>query len=240
MRSASSQDPDGIPGEVDRAAPTGTRVLAAATALLALLGIGLSVEHLLDPNPYNPGFARHPLVIRSHVVLGALYLALALPQLAPGIRRRRPDLHRALGRVAVPAGALAGLTALLGTALFPYSGPLAMLVVGPFAAWFVVSLVCGIAAARRRDFAAHREWMIRALAIGTSIATMRLIFVPAMLLLGAYEDEGRLRWLSLASFAAAFVLHAWVGEAWIRLTRRGDAWSDLAGGPPLRLREPAA
>jgi uncharacterized membrane protein len=216
------------------------RALAAATALLALLGIGLSVEHLVDSNPYNPGFARHPLVIRTHVVLGALYLALALPQLAPGVRRRRPELHRALGRVAVLAGVLAGLTALVATALFPYSGPLAMLVVGPFAAWFVVSLGRGIGAARRRDFAAHREWMIRALAIGTSIATMRLIFVPAMLLLGAYDDESRLRWLSLASFAAAFVVHAWVGEAWIRSTRREGAWTDFADGSPLRIREPAA
>ena len=61
--------------------------------------------------------------------------------------------------------------------------------------------------------------MIRALAVGTSIATMRLIFVPAMLLLGAYSDEERARWLSLASFGAAFVLHGAVAEAWIRTTR---------------------
>jgi uncharacterized membrane protein YozB (DUF420 family) len=215
-----------------------TRALSAATVLLALLGIGLSVEHLLDSRPYNPGFARHPFVIRSHVVLGALYLALALPQLVPGIRRRRPSLHRAVGRIAAGAGVAAGLTALLVTALFPYSGPLAMLVVGPFAAWFLASLVCGFRAARRRDFAAHRAWMIRALAIGTSIATMRLIFVPAMLLLGAYGDESMLRWLSLASFAAAFALHAAVGEAWIRSTRRGGAWTELADGAPLRWRGP--
>jgi uncharacterized membrane protein len=217
-----------------------TRVLATATAVLALLGIALSVEHLLDSDPYNPGFTRHPLVIRSHVVLGALYLALVLPQLVPSIRRRRPSLHRALGRVAVAAGIVAGLTALLITALFPYSGPLAMVVVAPFAAWFVASLVRGIGAARRRDFAAHREWMIRALAIGTSIATMRLIFVPAMLLLGDYDEESRARWLSLASFAAAFVLHVGVGEAWIRITRRKGAPADLADRSPIRWREPVA
>jgi hypothetical protein len=57
--------------------------------------------------------------------------------------------------------------------------------------------------------------MIRALAIGTSIATMRLVFVPALLLLGEVTDE-RARWWSVVSFAVAFALHAAVAELWIR------------------------
>ena len=199
------------------------RALAAITALLALLGIGLSIEHLLDSDPYNPGFVEHPRIIRSHVVLGALYLALALPQFSASLRERRPRLHRGMGRVAVAAGLVAGATALLVTLLFPYSGPLAIAVVGPFACLFVGSLARGLWSARRRRYREHREWMIRALAIGTSIATMRLIFVPAMLLLGAYNDEARARWLSLVSFGAAFVLHGTVAEAWIRATRSPEA-----------------
>jgi len=193
--------------------------LAAYTILLALLGIALSIEHLLDADHYNPGFDEHPVIIGSHVVLGGLYLAFALPQFASSVRQRRPRVHRAMGRVAVAAGGVAGVTALLITLLFPYSGPRAIGVVGPFACWFVFSLARGLWLARRRDYRAHREWMIRALAIGTSIATMRLIFVPSMLLLGAYEDEERARWLSLVSFGAAFVLHSAVAEARIRTTR---------------------
>jgi uncharacterized membrane protein len=207
------------------------RALAVVTACLALLGIGLSVEHLLDDQPYNPGFLEHPWLIRSHVVLGGVYLALALPQLAPGLRRRRPDLHRALGRGAVGAGAIAGLTALVVTFWFPYSGPAAILVVVPFAAFFVAALARGFQLARRGDHAAHREWMIRALAIGTSIATMRLLFVPSLLLLGDWEDEALARRLSLASFAAAFVLHAAVAEAWLRATRPGRARAGVMLGP---------
>jgi uncharacterized membrane protein len=205
---------------VRRSFGPGRRVLAGATGLLALLGIGLSVEHLLDANPYNVGFVEHPLLIRSHVVLGAVYLALALPQFVGPLRARRPGLHRALGRAAVAAGGVAGGTALLVTWLFPYSGRGALLVVAPFACWFVFALGRGLRCARRGDFGSHREWMIRALAIGTSIATMRLIFVPSMLLLGSWEDEALARRLSLASFGAAFALHGAVAEAWIRATRK--------------------
>jgi uncharacterized membrane protein YozB (DUF420 family) len=195
------------------------RGLAAVTAGLALLGIGLSVEHLLAEEHYNPGFAEHPALIGAHVGLGAIYLGLALPQLVGRLRRRRPATHRRMGRVAVAAGLVAGATALLMTALFPYSGRAALALVGPFGAWFVLSLLRGTWLARRRRFAEHRAWMLRALAIGTSIATMRLIFVPAMLLLGEFEDEALARRVSLASFGAAFVLHAAVAEAWIRATR---------------------
>ena len=214
------------------------RALAATTVLLALLGIGLSIEHLLDADHYNPGFVEHPGIIGSHVVLGALYLALALLQFSASLRERRPRLHRALGRVAVAAGLVAGSTALLATLLFPYSGPLAIAVVGPFACLFVGSLAHGLWSARRRRYREHREWMIRALAIGTSIATMRLIFVPAMLLLGEYSDEERARWLSLASFGAAFVLHSASAEAWIRATRSREAPLPAAAHARSELRRP--
>jgi uncharacterized membrane protein len=195
------------------------KLLAGIAVALALLGIGLSVEHLTDAEVYNPGFAEHPGWIGAHVVLGAVYLGLALPQLAARIRVRRPALHRGMGRAAVAAGGVAGVTAVVMTAWFPYSGRAALAFVAPFAVWFVLALVRGAWLARRRRFAEHREWMIRAFAIGTGIATMRLIFVPAMLLLGGFEDEALARRVSLASFPAAFVLHAALAEAWIRATR---------------------
>jgi hypothetical protein len=210
-------------------------LLAGATAALALLGVGLSLEHLLAADHYNPGFAEHPGLIGAHVALGAAYLGLALPQLTARLRERHPAAHRRMGRAAVAAGVAAGATALLVMVLFPYHGPVALPVVGPFAAWFVLALLRGAWLARQRRFAEHREWMIRALAIGTGIATMRLIFVPAMLLLGAWEDEALARRVSLASFGAAFVLHAAIAEAWIRATRLSAA-SPPAAGAPRRAR----
>jgi hypothetical protein len=44
----------------------------------------------------------------------------------------------------------------------------------------LVALSRGFAAARRREFQAHREWMLRAAAIGTGIATVRVVAFPGL------------------------------------------------------------
>lgn len=197
------------------------RAITGCTAILAALGIALAVEHIADRDHYNPGFHEHPVITRLHVTLGAVYLGLAMLQFVGRVRERWPRVHRVSGRTAVFAGVVSGATAFLMTAMFPYSGPAAMAVVGPFAFLFLLSLVRGLWLARARRFAEHREWMIRAMAVGTSIATMRLVFVPALLILG--ESEETARWLSLTSFGIAFFIHSAVAEAWIRATRQGPS-----------------
>jgi len=206
------------------------RTMGATTTLLALLGIALSVEHLLDTDHYNPGFYEFPTVTRLHVVLGAAYLALAIPQFLPGVRARRPGAHRILGRGAAAAGIVAGTTALIMMVLFPFSGSATMLAAGPFACLFVFSLARGVLLARRGRYPEHREWMIRAFAIGTGIATMRLIFVPALFAFGEATDE-RARWLSVVSFGIAFAMHSAVAELWIRRSRSN---SPIAATPLAR------
>jgi hypothetical protein len=106
--------------------------------------------------------------------------------------------------------------------LFPFSGILTIVVAGPFACLFVFALARGIWLARRGRHLEHREWMIRAFAIGTAIATMRLIFVPALFAFGEATDE-RARWLSVVSFGIAFTVHSAVSELWIRATRSSRA-----------------
>lgn len=194
-------------------------VLVAVTVALALLGIAISVEHFLDADHYNPGFATFPAIIGAHVASGAIYLACGMAQFFRPLRERWPAVHRATGRVAILSGVVAAVTAVAITVLFPFHGPAAVYLVAPFAVFFLGSLIQAFSLARAGDFERHREWMIRAFAIGTGVATMRLIFVPAFLLLGEVSDE-RARPLSLFSFVAAFLVHLAVAEAWIRYTRR--------------------
>ena len=73
----------------------------------------------------------------------------------------------------------------------------------------------------------HREWMIRAFAIGLAVATQRVIFIPA-LFAEADPTEGPVATLSAVSFLAAFAVHVSVAEAWIRLTRRSGVARTLA------------
>ena len=69
----------------------------------------------------------------------------------------------------------------------------------------------------RREIAPHREWMIRAFAIGLAVATIRPIiglFFASSRLSGLTPDRffGIVFWIG-------FVLHLIAAEAWIRWTR---------------------
>jgi uncharacterized membrane protein len=82
----------------------------------------------------------------------------------------------------VAIGLVVGGTALFMGLVIPFSGWPERVVIGFFGGLFLVALVKGFSHVRAGRVALHREWMIRAFAVGLSIATMRLIFMPALML----------------------------------------------------------
>ena len=126
-----------------------------------------------------------------------------------------PPLRRR-GRLVV-----VGATALFMGLVIPLSGWPERVVIGLFGSLFLIALHKSFVHIRAKRVALHREWMIRAFAIGLAIATMRLIFVPALLVV-ADPSYRQITTLSVASFTVAFVLHSSVEEVWIRLTRRSS------------------
>lgn len=197
----------------------GTRLLlGAVVGFLALVGIAASATHYLQ-EPYNPGFLKYPTVVALHVVLGGLYLLFAPFQFVGRIRSRHLGYHRWTGRLLVAVGLVVGATGLFMGLVIPFSGWPERAVIGTFGGLFLVAIVKGYVHVRAGRIDPHREWMIRAFAIGLSIATMRLVFIPALIVVGDPTDE-QIAALSVASFTAAFVLHASVAEAWIRATRK--------------------
>src|SRR5215218_6215995 len=95
-------------------------------------------------------------------------------------------------------------------------------IIGLFGTLFLVALVKGFVHVRAGRVAQHREWMIRAFAIALAVATIRLIYIPALLIMADPTDaQSALLWDT--SFAVAFVVHASVAELWIRATRRSGA-----------------
>lgn len=189
--------------------------------VLALIGVGASVSHYLV-EPYNPGFRAFPLITALHVVLGAVYLALAPLQLVAAIRSRWPRYHRWAGRLLVACGLIIGASALFMGLVIPFSGWPESVVITAFGAWFLVALVHGFRHIRAGRVAQHRAWMVRAFAIGLSIATMRLIFIPALILAGE-PSEQQVALYSVGSFTIAFIVHAAVAEWWLRRTSRRSA-----------------
>ena len=186
---------------------------------LAVSGVGASVFHYLR-EPYNPGFLEFPIITALHVVLGAVYLALAPFQFVNRIRSRWLSYHRYAGRLLVMVGLGVGASALFIALVIPFSGWWERVINGFFAIWYLVALGRSFLHIRAGRTALHREWMIRAFAIGLAIATMRLIFIPALIIAGN-STEQQIATLSIISFALAFILHASLAEVWIRSTRKG-------------------
>ena len=120
-----------------------------------------------------------PLGLIAHLVGGPLALLLAPFQLWAGLRARRPGLHRALGR-------LYGLAILIGAvgslALVPSFTGTAFAAVGfvVLAGLWLVTTGLGIRAARARDFATHRRWMLRSVALTFAAVTLRVMMAPLM------------------------------------------------------------
>jgi uncharacterized membrane protein len=198
--------------------------LGVVIGFLTFVGVGASVTHYLQ-EPYNPGFLRFPTITALHVVLGGFYLALAPFQFVRIVRSRHLRFHRWAGRMLVTVGMVVGVTALFMGFVIPFSGWGERVIIGLFGGLFLVALVKGFLHVRAGRVALHREWMIRAFTIGLSIATMRLIFVPALIIV-ATPTDAQIAVLSNASFAAAFVLHTSVAELWIRATRRSVSGAD--------------
>jgi uncharacterized membrane protein YozB (DUF420 family) len=106
--------------------------------------------------------------------------------------------------------------------VIPFSGWGERVIIGLFATLFLVALLKGFVHVRAGRVKLHREWMIRAFAIALSIATIRLIYIPAQLIVADPTDaQNALLWDT--SFAVAFVLNTSVAELWIRATRSSGA-----------------
>lgn len=124
--------------------------------------------------PSDARYDASPLPVVVHIVSATAFAMLGAMQFSPQFRRRHPGWHRKAGRVLVVAGLLVALSALWLNQFFPKEEatrevlyPLRM----AFGAAMVITIVLGFWAARRRDFARHRSWMIRSYAIGLVAGT---------------------------------------------------------------------
>jgi uncharacterized membrane protein len=155
-------------------------VLASAIRSAEIAGVASATSD-------NARFFTVPVPIVVHVISGSLFSVVGAFQFAPGFRRRSRRWHRAAGRVLAPLGLVAALSALwmtrfsdlpvrdaglLGTFRFMFGSAMA------------VSILLGVAALRRRDFARHGAWMTRGYAIGMGAGTQSLTLAIWMLAVG--------------------------------------------------------
>ena len=98
---------------------------------------------------------------------------------------------------------------------------------GGYALFFFSGLLVSAWHIRARRIAEHRAWMVRSFSIGLSIATMRVIFIPLLVVIGP-EDVETIADLSIISFALAFFIHTVAAEWWLRRSDRAVISSTLS------------
>jgi uncharacterized membrane protein len=180
-------------GRADWLIPTGLIALAlipvvAGVVRLTLLAAGgpLTAE--------NARFFGAPVPVVLHIISVTIYSLLGAFQFAPGFRRRRPDWHRAAGRVVAIAGlgtATSGIWMASSYAIVPADSAL-LHGFRLFFGWaMVLAIALGVVAILRKDVAAHQAWMRRAYAIGLGAGTQALIQIPPLVLVGEPNDMSR-------------------------------------------------
>ena len=155
-------------------------ILAGTVRLTALVSGGPISES-------NVRFIAAPLPITLHIVSVILFSVLGAFQFAPAFRARRPDWHRAAGRIVAMSGLVAGLSGIwmaLFYAIIPADSTLLQGFRLFFGAAMVASIVNGFLAIRRRDIVNHQAWMRRAYAIGLGAGTQAVTQLPFILIFG--------------------------------------------------------
>src|SRR5258706_1214152 len=101
-------------------------LIPAGLILLSLVPVAagaLRIRELTggaEVTPENARFFASPLPVVVHILSASLYSILGAFQFAPHLRRRRPNWHRAAGRLLAPSGLAAALSGLWMAHFYPW------------------------------------------------------------------------------------------------------------------------
>jgi uncharacterized membrane protein len=162
-------------------------------------------------------FARYAILTLVHIVPGLLFMVLGPWQFSATIRARHLRWHQWNGRIFVFSGVVIGVSALVMSFAMPAIGGVNQAVATTlFGAFFLIALGKAVWHIRRKEVALHRDWMIRAFAVGLAVATIRPI-------IGIFFATSRITGLTPheffgTAFWIGFTAQLMAAEAWIRWT----------------------
>ena len=206
-------------------------VLFVAFALPPYLGFDASQARIPTRDDY---LAHYPLLV-AHILFGSVALLAGCLQVWPWFRARYRIAHRVAGRIYL-FGALPGGLAVLAIAPVSSTGFVASVGNTLLGVLWLGTSIAGYRAARRRRFAEHRIWMVRAFALTISIVVERLwlvagflLFVPRVDTLFGGDREAMYLSVSGAAVWLSWVVNLLIVEWWV--LRR----SSVRGRPSARL-----
>ncbi len=153
--------------------------------LMAFLAIGVTIAALapyitFNSENFNNATARYTtestlryVGLFVHAFAGGLALLIGPFQFLDGFRKRRPIVHRWMGRLYLVSILIGGLSAFIIapgmiSGLVGEVGLLSLAVLWLWTGWNAYSSI------RKGDIRSHREWMIRSFALTFAAATLRL------------------------------------------------------------------
>jgi uncharacterized membrane protein len=178
--------------------------------------------------PENARFFAAPLPVAAHILAVVPYCIVGAFQFAPGFRRRHRRWHRASGRILAPLGLIAALSGLWMAHFYPWpagDGELLYALRLGFGTAMVVSIIAGLNAIRRREYATHGAWMMRGYAIGLGAGTQVLTHLPWAILIGSKPGELPRAVMMGAGWFINLAIAEWI-------IRRGKAPASIPGNRP--------
>ena len=160
---------------------------------------------------------RVPLQALTHMIAGPIALFAGAFQFWPGLRARRPQLHRWTGRLYIVACLVSGVGA-LATAPFASGGPVAGLGFGLLAFCWLTSNIGGWRAALQGRFDDHRIWMRFSYAMTFGAVTLRLQIPFGMMFFGFHSYTEMSPWLAYTAWIPNVIIVALY--TWLRTSSR--------------------
>ncbi len=153
--------------------------------IMAFLAVGVTIVALapyitLNSENFNNATTRYAtestlryVGLFVHAFAGGIALLLGPFQFLDGFRKRRPVVHRWMGRIYLVSILIGGLSAFIIapgmiSGLVGEVGLLSLAVLWLWTGWNAYSSI------RKGDVKSHREWMIRSFALTFAAATLRL------------------------------------------------------------------
>jgi len=181
-------------------------LVALGTFRFLFLGLDLSFP------PFGDHIASRPTAFVAHVTLSSIALGLGVVQFVPGLRARRPTLHRWTGRIYALCVLVGGAAGLL-LAFHAPGGPIAGTGFALLALLWIAATGVAVACARQRQIARHRVWMIRSYALTFAGVTLRLYL--AVFMLAGTDYVAASPWLAWMCWVPNLLIAEW----WLRRGR---------------------
>ena len=166
--------------------------LCVGVALASWRFMALGVEASMEFVAYHAVERR--LAFFAHVILAPVALLLMPFQFWKGLRIKRPQLHRWIGRAYGVSVVLAGIGSLL-MAFGTTAGPVSAWGFGLLAVLWLGSTGYGIWLARQGQIIEHQRWMIRSAALTFAAVTLRVYLPFLFMTLGEEAGYTLVAWL---------------------------------------------